>query len=581
MSDVVHGPVDNTSAMTAVVDADQAVTFAELSARSNRLARELLARGIGADTLVAVMMDRSVDLIVSMLAVLKAGAGVVPVDTHYPAERIVAILADARPACVIGSTAAAGAYPDVLTVGDPVAGSWSPAAVTDDDRLRPLSPHDVAYVLFTSGSTGRPKGVVVEHASLANLLSSHRERVFRPATSLLGRDRLRVAHTAAVSFDAAWDPVLWMFDGHELHMLDDLTRRDPYALRDYLVRERIDAIETTPTLFEQLWATGLFQEPPDRRPRVVALGGEPVSQARWRSVRGLTDSLVINLYGPTECTVDSLMAVASAYPSPVIGQAVANTRTYVLDADHRPGAEGELYLAGAGVARGYLNRPGLTAERFVADPFAADGSRMYRTGDVVRVLDGGVLEYVGRLDQQVKLNGYRIELGEIESVLAGHPQVAQAAAVVREDQAVGRRIVAYAVPAIGAEPDPAALREQLAGRLPDYMVPAAVVTLPAIPMTPNGKLDREALPPPPSATTATSPRTGTEALLSTLFAETLGVPRVGVDDDFFAIGGDSVAAIRFLGRARTAGFRFSLRDVFDHRRVSALAALHVSRPRSA
>ncbi|MCC3779989.1 amino acid adenylation domain-containing protein, partial [Streptomyces sp. UNOB3_S3] len=357
-----------------------------------------------------------------------------------------------------------------------------------------------AYVIHTSGSTGRPKGVLVTHASLANLHAGHGTDHIAPALERTGRDRLRIAHSASFAFDASWDPVIWMVHGHELHLLDDTAYRDPATLTAYVHEHRVDYLDATPSYIEALVAEGLLEEG-EHHPALVVVGGETVPEPLWRRLAATEGLSPINLYGPTETTVDAYYWLADGDGTPV-GRPVRGSRAYVLDNSLRPapvGVTGELYIAGACLAAGYLGRPDLTAERFTADPFGAlhgePGARMYRTGDLVRRRADGTLEFLGRADGQIKIRGFRIELGEIQSVLAGHPAVDRAAVIAR-DTATGKRLLGYAVPAEGTTPDPEELRAHLAERLPDHMVPAAVLILDALPRTANDKLDVKALPDP-------------------------------------------------------------------------------------
>ncbi|MGK5632908.1 amino acid adenylation domain-containing protein, partial [Streptomyces sp. URMC 123] len=368
---------------------------------------------------------------------------------------------------------------------------------TDAERLRPLSPDHPAYVIYTSGSTGDPKGVVTLHRNVASLFANHHRQVYEPAARAVGR-RLRVGHGWSFSFDASWQPLIALFGGHTVEILDEDTRRDPSLHLAWLTERKIDFIEVSPSFYGQLAAAGLVT---DGHCVLAGLGvgGEAVPDAMWQQLRELPTTRTYNFYGPTECTVDAVVAETRDSDRPVIGRPIGNTRAYVLDAFLNPvppGVDGELYLAGNGVARGYLRRPGVTAGRFVADPFGAPGSRMYRTGDVVRWTADGQLDFTGRTDDQIKIRGFRVELGEIEDALGRHPEVAQCVVVVREDRPGVKRLFGYAVPTPGAAPDPAALRAHLTTALPDYMVPAAVTVLPELPLTTHGKLDRGALPAP-------------------------------------------------------------------------------------
>ena len=432
---------------------------------------------------------------------------------------------------------------------------------------RPAGP---ASVIYTSGSTGLPKGVVVTQGGLANLFRSHQRALMAPSVERVGR-RLAVGHVASFAFDSSWEPMIWLFDGHELVVVDDY--RDPAAALDVLRSEWVDVLDVTPTYLAELDALGFLDGPPLE---VLLVGGEPTPPEVWARLAALEYTLVRDLYGPTEATVDAY-GWAPDGPAEPTGFQVANTTTYVLDdwlQPVPPGVPGELYVGGAGVALGYLNRRALTAERFVADPYGPPGGRLYRTGDRARWRPDGVLELLGRTDDQVKIRGFRIEPGEIEAVLAGHPAVAAAAVTLREDRPGDRRLVAYAVPRADVEPEE--LRTWLADRLPSYMVPAAVIVLPALPLTANNKLDRAALPAPGWATGAGRPPSGAaEETLARLFVELLDLEpdTVGADDGFFALGGHSLLAARLVARARAAlDAELPLRAVFDTPTVAGLAA---------
>ncbi|AGZ43002.1 non-ribosomal peptide synthetase [Actinoplanes friuliensis] len=558
----------------AVVCGDVRWTFAELNARANRLARHLVARGAGAEDIVALALPRTADAITAILAVLKSGAAYLPLDPAYPAARIAAMADDARPALLL-TTATTGidvAGAGRVLVDDPELDTLSGADLTDADRVGPARAGHPAYVIYTSGSTGKPKGVVVTHRNLVNLFRSHRDQLHRPAQASTGRRHLRVGHAWSFAFDASWQPQLWLLDGHALHIVTEEVQRDPEQLATLIRAEGIDFIELTPSHFAQVADAGLIHD--GHCPlAVVGVGGEAVPPALWERLGSLPGTAAFNLYGPTEATVDALAAKLSDSAAPVIGRAVAGARAYVLDRAlrHLPtGIAGELYLAGAGLARGYLGRPGPTAERFVADPYGPAGARMYRTGDLVRWTEDGRVEYLGRVDEQVKIRGFRIELGEIESVLAAQPGVTEAVVVAREDRPGVRRLAGYVVAA--GDVDPAALRAAVAAELPDYMVPD-VVRLDRLPTLANGKIDRSALPAPDlgPATAGRAPRTERERLLSEVVAGVLGLPAVDVEADFFLLGGDSIVAMQLVGRARGAGLRLTPRQVFAERTVARLA----------
>ncbi|MFE2756327.1 amino acid adenylation domain-containing protein, partial [Actinosynnema sp. NPDC059335] len=552
---------------TALVCGDERLTFAELDARANRLAHHLVASGVRPEQVVALSLPRGVESIVGILGIMKAGGVYLPVDPGLPPARREHLLGDSGAVVVLDGPVDTSAYP-----------ATRPEV--------PFGPDHAAYVIYTSGSTGLPKGVVVEHRQLVNLFHNH-------VTDFV-RGRMRVALTAVFSFDTSWEGPLLMADGHELHVITDEVRLDPDALVAYVRRHRIDFMDVTPTYVQQLLPAGLLAG--GHVPEVLSLGGEALSAALWRELAARPDVRAYNFYGPTEATVDAVTTPVFG-ERPVIGRPVANLAVRVLDEDLRPvpvGVPGELFIAGAQVARGYLGRPGLTAQRFLPDPYGEPGTRMYRTGDRVRwvPVDGAgqahdqahtgradqahtggtdqrslVLEYLGRADDQVKIRGYRIEPGEVEAAILTHPAVREAVVVARADQG-HTRLVAYVV-----TDGPADLRAHLRPSLPEYQVPSAFVVLDRIPLTPNGKLDKAALPAPEVVADGefVAPRTPVEAELARLWAEVLGVERIGVDDNFFAVGGDSILSIQLVSRARQAGLRLTSRDVFRHQTIAELA----------
>ncbi|WP_432082968.1 amino acid adenylation domain-containing protein [Streptomyces sp. WAC 04229] len=570
----------------AVEDSTRSLTFAELDRAVDLAAAALRADGAGPGTTVAVALPRSVDTVVAPLAVLRSGAVYLPVDVAYPAERIAHLLADANPVILV--CAPNSPVTAMAPAGTAVRSLSQFPDTASGVRLDGPRAEDAAYLIYTSGSTGRPKGVLVEHRSISNLLAHHRQESHASAELATGRP-LRVALTAATSFDASWDPLLWMLGGHHLHIVDDATRRDPEELVGFLRTERIDVIETTPSFLQQMLAAGLTADDPEtddgsvHRPLVVALGGEPVNSELWQRLSSEQGLLAYNFYGPTETTVDAVTARVRG-AEPVIGRPVRGARCYVLDAALRLlpyGVIGELYLAGEGVARGYTGQPGLTADRFLADPFGEPGARMYRTGDLVRWHDNGSLEFAGRSDTQIKVRGQRVETGEIESALTALPGVAQAAVVLRGDGPAGETLAAYLVPATddaGAEVryDQRGVRDALAARLPAYMVPAAYAVTDRLPLTPNGKLDTGSLPEAVavSAGPKTPPRTAAERAVCAAMADLLGLAEVGRDDDFFSLGGHSLLATGLLtALAERTGVRLPVRVLFEAPTVAGLAAL--------
>nr|AKC91856.1 nonribosomal peptide synthetase [Streptomyces muensis] len=586
-----------TPEATAVVFEDVRISYGELNERANRLAHYLIGQGAGPERIVALALPRGTDLVIAVLAVLKAGAAYLPVDPDYPAERITHMLTDTRPTLLLTTSDATAGLPHtegipqvllddsavietvaVLSADDP----------SDTDRGVVLEGSHPAYVIYTSGSTGVPKGVVMPSGGLVNLLHWHH-------SVIAGRAGARTAQFTTISFDVSAQEILSaLVFGKELWVPGEEVRRSGEGLARWLQEHAV----------EELFAPALVIDAVAQAAgelglvlpalRHVAQAGEALvpGAAMRRFFRERPHIRLHNHYGPAETHVVTAHPlpnrIADWATSVPIGRPLPNTRVYVLDAGLRVvpvGVAGELYVAGAGLARGYVNRAGLTASRFVADPYGPAGSRMYRTGDVVRWNTSGELEFVGRADDQVKIRGFRIELGEIETTAAEHPAVAQAAATVHEDDTRGKQLALYVVPtgitsgdvpASGGVVDAGTVREYLRTKLPDYMVPAAVVVLEQLPLTASGKLDRRALPTPefaaePAGRTARSPR---EEILAGLFAEVLGLPAVGIDDSFFDLGGHSLLATRLISRIRaTLNTEVPVRALFEAPTVAALTVL--------
>ncbi|GAA2070511.1 hypothetical protein GCM10009780_01580 [Actinomadura alba] len=598
---------------TALVSGGERVTYAELDRRAETLAERLRASGAGPEAVVAVAVPRSAELIVALLGVLKAGAAYLPIDVDHPADRVAFMLSDSAASIAVTTADTAARLPeggparllldagaDAATAGEPVSGQPAPR---HGGRALPNHP---AYLIYTSGSTGRPKGVLVAHRAIMSQLTWMR------ATFPLDADD-RVLHQMSAGFDPSILEIFWpLIEGAAVVPARPDGHRDPAYLARLVRDERV----TTMTLVSSMLApfqraaaredAGEAGDEVDGLPdlRRVFTGGDALTGEvadRWRDLTGVP---LYNVYGPTETAVQVTywqhdQGGRTAVP---IGRPVWNTRLRVLDDCLRPvpaGAPGELYIAGAQLARGYHARPGATAERFVADPFGGPGERMYRTGDLVRwragtepngraadLTDGttdgtadgtagggGVLEYLGRVDRQVKIRGNRIELGEVEAALAREPGVAAAAVAGRHDGPGAARLVGYVVPRPGTRPDADGLRTGLAASLPAPMVPDAFVLLDELPLTPSGKIDRDALPAPaPVRTVTRAPGDERERLLCEIYADVLGLADVGPDEDFFVLGGDSILSITVAGRARAGGLDLSPRDVFERRTPAALAA---------
>jgi amino acid adenylation domain-containing protein len=586
---------EQTPEAVALVFEEQSLTYAELNIRANRLAHHLIDLGVRPDDRVAIGVERSLEMVVGLLAILKAGGAYVPLDPAYPEERLAFMLEDSAPLALLthGATrerfaALAGDVPLVDLDAD--AAAWAELTATNPEpAVLGLKTNHLAYVIYTSGSTGKPKGVMVEHCGVSNLVAAQ-IREFG-----LGADS-RVLQFASVSFDACVSELFTaLCSGALLYLPPAKTKLVGEALSSTIARHGLSHATLPPSVLatlpdgERLNTLGTLTVAGERLPEALA--------RRWAADRSL-----INAYGPTEITVCATLHLCAADASgdPPIGRPIANTRIYVLDSDGQPlpiGVAGELHIGGTGVARGYLNRPQLTAERFLPDPFSAESdARMYRTGDLARWLPDGNLEYIGRADFQVKIRGFRIELGEIEAALRGFDGIREAVVLAREDSPGEKRLVAYVTIAgsgkvaggiavadgvdVADNVDfaalPATLKTHLQSSLPSHMVPAAFVVLESLPLTPNGKLDRKALPAPEADAYATGayapPKGPVEEALAELWSELLGIEQVGRHDDFFALGGHSLLAIRLLSELDQAfGVRLPVGAVFLRPTLSELA----------
>ncbi len=572
---LIEAQVDRTPDAVAVSFEGTQLTYRELDRRANQLAHHLRGRGVGPDRLVALCAERSLEMVVGLLGILKAGGAYVPLDPEYPRERLEYMLADASAPVLLTQARLASGLPHGDATVVCLDSEWE--AVGRESTERPnvvLSGGNLAYVIYTSGSTGRPKGAMNTHAAICNRLLWMQE-----AYGLDAGDR--VLQKTPFSFDVSVWEFFWpLMTGALLVMARPGGHREPAYLAGIISSERITTLHFVPSMLRH------FLEAPEldvrSSPKRVICSGEALPPDLRDLFHTRLRSELHNLYGPTEAAVDVTFWACKPEdrrPLVPIGRPIANTRMYVLDRNLRPvpqGVPGELYIGGVPLARGYWRRPELTAERFVPDPFAeTPGGRLYRTGDRARFLADGVIEYLGRLDDQVKVRGFRIELGEIESALLRHPHVRSAAVVVREDVPGDRRLVAYVIPA-GEEPAPNSLRSFLGNSLPEYMVPSAFVPLEALPLSPSGKLDRRALPAPArgragSGDAFVAPRNELERRLAEIWAGVLGLERVGAHERFFELGGDSILALQVIARARQAGLHLTVRQLFQHQTVAELA----------
>ena len=573
LAQLVENQVERTPNAIAVVAGEQRVTYRQLNARANQLARALREHGAGPDQVVGVYVDRSTDLVVALLAIVKTGAAYLPLDPLFPAERLGYMLEDSGARLLVSERTlsrdlSAFAGTTILLEDE----GWH--ANRSDNLAIPVGSEHLAYLIYTSGSTGKPKGVQVGRGALTNLLWSMREQL-----QLSERDRLLAVTT--ISFDIAgvdmWLPLLV---GAQMVVASREQAADGHALRDLLERHDITFLQATPVTWQLLFEAGWQGKPNlqavctgEAMPPEVAARLAPAVERVW------------NLYGPTETTIWSTgFRVTDGTPPIPIGRPVANTQIYILDSQRQPvpiGIAGELYIGGDGLARGYLNRPELTAEKFVPDPFRGGEARMYRTGDLARYRADGNIECLGRMDHQVKIRGFRIELGEIEETLKALPEIRQAVVIAREDTPGKKRLVAYyttrkdgdsAGDAVSTEQ----LRTHLSATLPDYMVPAAYVRLDGLPLTPNGKLDRKALPPPVANAFSVrgyeAPQGDVETKLAEIFSDVLGINQVGRHDNFFELGGHSLLATLVISRCRRAlGLDVPLRSIFDNQTLAEFA----------
>ncbi|NBT97456.1 MAG: amino acid adenylation domain-containing protein, partial [Methylocystaceae bacterium] len=649
--------VEKSPDAIALLFGDAEVSYRELDARANQLARYLIAENIGPEDIVAIALDRSIEMVVSLLGVLKSGAAYLPLDPEYPVERLNFMLADSNAKCLITTSViyerllselgqnsidgaphqgadvrssvfsssvdfGADAFPGALLLDDEIIqtelATLSSASISDNERVQSLTPDNLAYVIYTSGTTGKPKGVGVSNESITQLVE-WMAAIYHVSI------KTRMLARTSINFDASiWEVFSPLVGGGAIVVANSQEVKDAGLIARLVENKNITDIQIPPSLLS------LFDQVAFKNKRIY-FGGEAVSKEHIRALISCGAERIVNLYGPTETTVQAVTCIISEEAidglAPPIGTPIANTQIYILDPSLNPlpiGSIGELYIAGAGLARGYLGRPGLTSERFIANPFSecgaafgGAGSRMYRTGDLARWRADGNLEYVGRADHQVKIRGFRIELGEIESALSQIDGVGQVSVQVRE-VAGEKRLVAYLVARnaastgtsfstsslvseVGLEdgastsisslvsssaasasssalsislPSSSELRAALLRTLPDYMVPSSFVVLEKLPLTANGKLDVRALPDPEVVGEGAyrAPVTPTEVLLCDLYAELTGASRVGLDDSFFALGGDSITAIRLVSRVRQAGYSLSVKDIFARPIVGMLAA---------
>jgi amino acid adenylation domain-containing protein len=572
--------VARTPQAVAVVFEGERLSYGELNSRANRLAHRLRELGVEPEQLVGLRTERSLEMVVGILGILKAGGAYLPLDPAYPKERMAFMLEDSRVAVVLTQRALAGDLEGLgvraVLLDEPLAGAQTnPAPLASAENL--------AYVIYTSGSTGKPKGALISHYNVTRLMEATEAWY-----GFNAQDVWTLFHSYAFDF-SVWE--LWgaLLYGGRVVVVPYMTSRSPEEFHELLVSEGVTVLNQTPSAFRQLVQADLARPKAELALRYVIFGGEALelqSLRPWFERYGDERPVLVNMYGITETTVHVTYrpirrADLDSGQGSVIGEPIADLQLYILDARGEPvpiGVPGEMYVGGAGVARGYLNRAELSAQRFVADPFAPmNGSRLYRTGDLARRLANGDIEYLGRIDEQVKVRGYRIELGEIEAVLQQHPALRESVVLAREDSPGDKRLVAYVVANDDAPTELAEeLRAHLRESLPEYMVPAAFVVLQALPLTPNGKVDRKGLPAPDGAAYGTrgyeAPVGEVETALAQIWAELLKLERVGRHDNFFELGGHSLLAVTLIERMRRAGFSGDVRALFISPTLAGFAA---------
>src|ERR1051325_3977630 len=569
---------------------DEKITFGQLNRRANQIARALRRRGVGTDVVVGVYMNRSLDMLAGLLGIVKAGGAYLPLDPGYPPNRLSYIIKDSRVGIVL-CAGPAEEWRKLLGVGDDVEvldlrapDAWPDAGIETELEADPDLDGDVnqlVYVIYTSGSTGQPKGVLGTELGMLNRLHWMWER-FPFRTGEIG-----CVKTSLSFLDSFWEIFGHLLQGVPVVLVPDVVVKDTAAFVQTLQAARVTRLVVVPSLL-----SAMLSNTPDigtrlRRLTLWVSSGEalPPEIAR-RFHEMLPSARLLNLYGASEVSADcAWYEVGESAPEDVaIGRPIPNNDIHILDERLRPvpaEVTGELYVAGVGLARGYLGRADLTADRFLANPFGSPGSRLYRTGDMARWRPDGVLDYVGRADQPVHIRGFRVELGEIEAALRSHPALSQSVVIAREDGSRPKQIIGYVVPAGGQSVSGSDLRSYLAERLPDYMVPAAIMPLSALPPTPTGKLARNALPAPDFSSHSRPPQTPTEHLLADLFAEVLELEQVGIEDKFFDLGGDSLSSVDLATRARDAGLSITPLAVLQHQTVKALAAAEAASGKAA
>ncbi|MDB9515934.1 amino acid adenylation domain-containing protein [Roseofilum reptotaenium CS-1145] len=566
--------VERTPDAVVVIFENDQLTYRELNGKANQLAHYLQSLGVEPEVLIGICVERSIEMIIGLLGILKAGGAYVPIDPNYPSDRLAYILEDSKARVLLTQEHLVNRFSGYKTNVVCFEKNWDTSSGEKNIQNGQVNSANLAYVIYTSGSTGKPKAVTIEHRAALNLSVGLQHAIY----AIQLPRQCRVSVNAPLIFDASVQQLIRLLHGDTLYIIPKTIRLNGEVLLSYLQKQQIDVFDCTPSQLTLIIEKWFSRE--ETLPEIVLVGGEAIDELIWQALAKAKHTRFYNVYGLTECTVDT--TVASCYQNsvkPVIGHPIANTQIYILDHHLQPvpiGVSGELHIGGAGLARGYLNRPELTEQKFIPNPFSNEpGSRLYKTGDLARYLPDGNIEYIGRIDNQVKIRGFRIELGEIEAVLTQHPNISQAVVIVREDIPRNKRLAAYIV--AKEEVVSSDLRRFLKSKLPDYMMPSAFVFLDAIPLTPSSKIDRRALPIPDVSTQEAekiAPRTTTELQLVQIWSEVLNIPSVGVRDNFFDKGGHSLLAVRLMARIeQQLGTRLPLATLFTEPTIEGQASL--------
>ncbi|MBD2567296.1 non-ribosomal peptide synthetase [Anabaena lutea] len=572
--------VEKTPDAVAVVFENEQLTYRELNQRANQLANYLQILGVQSEKIVGICVERSLEMIVGLLGILKAGGAYLPLDFAYPQERISRMLDDAQVAVLLTQKHLSKRLPQHQVEMICLDTDWLLISqAIESNPVCEIQPENLAYVIYTSGSTGEPKGVMIQHSSVVNLANGLHQAIYCDHQN----SPLRVSLNGSLTFDTSVKQIIQLIYGHSLNIVPEKVRFDGNAMLSYLQQQKIDVLDCTPSHLGLLIAAGLLES--DAAPQYVLVGGEPIDESMWTTLAQAQNINFYNVYGPTECTVDTTVCLIQiAKIKPVIGRPIANVKTYILDEYLQPvpiNMPGELHIGGAGLARGYVNAKELTQKKFIPNPFdKTAGSRLYKTGDLARYLPNGEIEYLGRIDNQVKIRGFRIELGEIEAVLNQHSIVREAKVITREDIPGDKRLVAYIIPNSKENTQgeiSQQIREYLKQKLPDYMIPSAFVVLESFSLTTNGKIDYRALPAPDFSANQSNyyiaPRTPREEIIANIWSQVLKVEKIGIDDNFFELGGHSLLATQVISRIRQSfNLEIPLRLLFEFPTIAQLSS---------